>query len=132
MERGRDWLAVLAVFLGSIPSVTGGSRCRGRGNYLHLYYTKIGKRIIQKCFIIVCIGVSCGRGYWFGNWPCVAVTGLVHSLGGLPVFASVVIGSEGWKEQGATCGGSVDVIPSVHFLTGSLGVDVGQLWPRWS
>ena len=26
----------------------------------------------------------------------------------------------------------LDVIPSVHFLTGSLGVDVGQLWPRWS
>ena len=24
------------------------------------------------------------------------------------------------------------VIPSVHSLTGSLGVDVGQLWPRWS
>ena len=46
----------------------------------------------------MCIGVSCGRGYWFGNWPCVAVTGLVHSLGGLPVVASVVIGSEGWKE----------------------------------
>ena len=45
----------------------------------------------------MCIGVSCGRGYWFGNWPCVAVTGLVHSLGGLPVVASVVIGSEDGK-----------------------------------
>ena len=27
-----------------------------------------------------------------------ALTGLVHSLGGLPVVAAVVIGSEGWRE----------------------------------
>ena len=54
----------------------------------------------------------CG-GYWLGSfpWRVASVRLGGHRLGG-------------WKEQGATGGGSVDVIPSVHSLTGSLGVDV--------
>ena len=72
----------------------------------------------------------CG-GYWLGSFPWRVASVLLggHRLGGMERA-----GRDWWPLLMVASVASVglDVIPSVHFLTGSLGVDVGQLCPRWS